>query len=364
MELQYLEVPLAPEGSGGRHSCKRAQLEDLLGQVTMLQEELDRQHGIRECEQGIDAWYCTLSRAERQPALRLRKRKGLARQLRTLPGDYTSLGAMLKGSGAQVVVSSILPVRGRGPGRRRRIEQVNAWLRSWCHAQGFGFYDRGSTFEKPAPGRRGRTRQGGGDKRQRQTRQPIETRDRPAAIWRPNGRRGGPGRVEEARGRQRALSWLARLLGRGPPGPVAPLLSSERSPARRFPANVIYEDEERLAFHDLSPQAPTLFLVTPKEPIIGLSDAEDSGEPLLGHFMIVGKKRAAHLGLTNGFRMVVDEGPEGGQSVTYIYMFWVAVSWAGRLAKIFAPQELLHVYKSPLNGFRLLPVSLVAAVDV
>lgn len=44
--------------------------------------------------------------------------------------------------------SSILPVRGRGPGRRRRIEQVNAWLRSWCHTQGFGFYDHGSTFEK------------------------------------------------------------------------------------------------------------------------------------------------------------------------------------------------------------------------
>ncbi|KAM6188224.1 uncharacterized protein WM294_015995 [Sarcoramphus papa] len=127
-------------------------------------------------------------------------------------------------------------------------------------------------------GRRGRTRQGGGDKRKRQARQPIETRDRPAAIWRPNGRRGGPGRVEEARGRQRALSWLTRLLGRGPPGPVAPLLSSERSSARRFPANVIYEDEECLAFRDLSPQAPTLFLVMPKEPIIRLSEAEDSGE--------------------------------------------------------------------------------------
>ncbi|XP_049650107.1 uncharacterized protein LOC126035497 [Accipiter gentilis] len=173
---------------------------------------------------------------------------------------------------------------------------------------------------RQAPGRRGRTRQGGGDKRQRQTGQPIETRDRPAAIWRPNGRRGGPGRVEEARGRQGALSRLARLLGRGPPGPVAPLLSSEGSPARRFPANVIYENEERLAFRDLSPQAPTLFLVTPKEPIIGLSDAEDSGESLLGHFMIVGKKRAAHLGLTNGFRMVVDEGPEGGQSVCHVHL--------------------------------------------
>ena len=49
----------------------------------------------------------------------------------------------------------------------------------------------------------------------------------------------------------------------------------------------------------------------------------------------------------------------GSLSVTYIYVFWVA----GHLAKIFAPQELLHVYESPLNGFRLLPVSL-ATVDV
>uniref|UniRef100_A0A8B9N291 Uncharacterized protein n=1 Tax=Accipiter nisus TaxID=211598 RepID=A0A8B9N291_9AVES len=54
------------------------------------------------------------------------------------------------------------------------------------------------------------------------------------------------------------------------------------------------------------------------------------------------------------------KGPRAGSlSVTYIYVFWVAVSWAGLLAEIFA----LHVYKLPLNGFCLLPVSLVAAVD-
>ncbi|XP_072705528.1 LOW QUALITY PROTEIN: adenosine 5'-monophosphoramidase HINT1-like [Ciconia boyciana] len=89
---------------------------------------------------------------------------------------------------------------------------------------------------------------------------------------------------------------------------------------KALPANVIYEDEECLAFHDLSPQAPTLFLVVPKEPIIRLSEAEDSGESLLGHLMIVGKMRAAHLGLTNGFRTVVDEGPEGGQSVCHVHL--------------------------------------------
>ncbi|XP_074424391.1 adenosine 5'-monophosphoramidase HINT1-like [Larus michahellis] len=147
-------------------------------------------------------------------------------------------------------------------------------------------------------------------------------RDRPAAIWRPNGRRGGPGRVGEARGRQGALSWPTSLLGRGPPGlvPPPPAVFSGRSSARRFPANVAYEDEERLAFRDLSPQAPMLFLAMPKEAIMRLCEAEDPGECLLGHLMIVGKQRAAHLGLTDGFRMVADEGPEGGQPVCHVHL--------------------------------------------
>ncbi|NXB70977.1 HINT1 protein, partial [Donacobius atricapilla] len=75
-----------------------------------------------------------------------------------------------------------------------------------------------------------------------------------------------------------------------------------------------------LMFHDLSPPAGMLFLVMPKEPVIGLSEAEDSGKSLLGHVMIVGEMCVAHLGLTNGFRMVVDEGPEGGQSVYRIHL--------------------------------------------
>ncbi|NXX78382.1 HINT1 protein, partial [Urocolius indicus] len=71
-------------------------------------------------------------------------------------------------------------------------------------------------------------------------------------------------------------------------------------------------------FLDLSPQALTRFLVMPKEPIIRWPEAEVSVESLLGHLMIVGKERAAHLGLTNGFQRVVDEGPVGGQSVYHV----------------------------------------------
>ncbi|KAG6936269.1 histidine triad nucleotide binding protein 1 [Chelydra serpentina] len=89
---------------------------------------------------------------------------------------------------------------------------------------------------------------------------------------------------------------------------------------KEIPAKIIFEDEQCLAFHDISPQAPTHFLVVPKKPIVKLSEAEDSDESLLGHLMIVGKKCAAELGLTKGYRMVVNEGPDGGQSVYHVHL--------------------------------------------
>ncbi|XP_009330863.1 PREDICTED: uncharacterized protein LOC103924126 [Pygoscelis adeliae] len=55
-------LPLLPESSG--HTCKCARLEELFKQVPMLQEELNRQHNIRECEKEIDMWYCALTQAE------------------------------------------------------------------------------------------------------------------------------------------------------------------------------------------------------------------------------------------------------------------------------------------------------------
>ncbi|XP_058719382.1 uncharacterized protein LOC131592119 [Poecile atricapillus] len=70
---------------------------------------------------------------------------------------------------------------------------------------------RGRSLRAPrAPGRRGRARQGGGEKRKRQASQQIETR---ATIRRPNGRRGGPGLVEEVSGRTRALSLADESIG-------------------------------------------------------------------------------------------------------------------------------------------------------
>lgn len=89
---------------------------------------------------------------------------------------------------------------------------------------------------------------------------------------------------------------------------------------KEIPTNIFYEDEQCIAFHDITPQAPTHFLVVPKKPISRVSEADPADEALLGHLMIVGKKCAADLGLTNGYRLVVNEGPDGGQSVYHLHL--------------------------------------------
>jgi len=69
-------------------------------------------------------------------------------KLKYIKEDFISLGNMLKGSGVQVVFSSVLPAGNWDPGRRR-TDQLNEWLCEWCHTKGYGFYDLGCTFAKP-----------------------------------------------------------------------------------------------------------------------------------------------------------------------------------------------------------------------
>ncbi|XP_067418891.1 uncharacterized protein [Emydura macquarii macquarii] len=68
--------------------------------------------------------------------------------LERITADYVALGKEIKEFEAQVVFSSILPVQGKGPGRDRRIVEVNAWLRRWCRREGFGFFDHGMLFQE------------------------------------------------------------------------------------------------------------------------------------------------------------------------------------------------------------------------
>ena len=90
--------------------------------------------------------------------------------------------------------------------------------------------------------------------------------------------------------------------------------------SRAIPANIVYEDEECLAFHDINPQAPTHVLLIPKKEIPRLSDATAEDSALLGHLMVVAGQIARDLGVDDAFRLVVNNGAEAGQSVFHLHL--------------------------------------------
>jgi histidine triad (HIT) family protein len=90
---------------------------------------------------------------------------------------------------------------------------------------------------------------------------------------------------------------------------------------KEIPANIVYEDDLCLAFTDISPQAPTHILVIPKQPIPKLSDVTVADKELLGHLLLTVKKVADNAGLAEtGYRVVINTGNEGGQTVFHLHM--------------------------------------------
>ena len=88
---------------------------------------------------------------------------------------------------------------------------------------------------------------------------------------------------------------------------------------REIPANIVYEDDLALAFKDINPQAPTHILVIPKKPIRRLSDATPEDQSLLGHLLLTVQKVAVEAGLNNGYRVVMNNGHDGGQTVDHLH---------------------------------------------
>ncbi|WP_017318331.1 histidine triad nucleotide-binding protein [Mastigocladopsis repens] len=89
---------------------------------------------------------------------------------------------------------------------------------------------------------------------------------------------------------------------------------------REIPADIVYEDDLALAFKDVNPQAPVHILVIPKKPIPRLADAESQDDALLGHLLLTVKRVAEQVGLTNGYRLVINTGPDGGQTVYHLHL--------------------------------------------
>lgn len=87
-----------------------------------------------------------------------------------------------------------------------------------------------------------------------------------------------------------------------------------------IPARIVHDDEQCLAFHDVAPQAPVHVLVIPKRPIPSLAEASPDDRDLLGHLVLVATNLARTLGLADGYRLVVNCGPDGGQSVDHLHV--------------------------------------------
>jgi histidine triad (HIT) family protein len=89
---------------------------------------------------------------------------------------------------------------------------------------------------------------------------------------------------------------------------------------REIPADIIYEDDDCLAFRDVSPKAPTHVLLIPREPIPSLNELTDEHTKLLGHMWSVIPQLARQLGVAEGgYRVVVNCGKDGGQSVDHLH---------------------------------------------
>ena len=89
---------------------------------------------------------------------------------------------------------------------------------------------------------------------------------------------------------------------------------------KEIPARIEHDDDLCLAFHDVAPQAPVHVLVIPKKPIPSLADLEPADEALMGHLVLVATRVAAKLGLGDGYRLVVNCGRNGGQSVDHLHV--------------------------------------------
>ena len=89
---------------------------------------------------------------------------------------------------------------------------------------------------------------------------------------------------------------------------------------REIPANIEYEDEDCIVIHDIDPQAPVHVLIIPKKAIPRISELAIEDQLLVGKLMTVAGKLAKKMGLEQGFRVVINNGPFGGETVPHLHI--------------------------------------------
>jgi histidine triad (HIT) family protein len=90
--------------------------------------------------------------------------------------------------------------------------------------------------------------------------------------------------------------------------------------AGQIPCRKVHDDDEILGFHDIAPWAPVHFLLVPKRHIATLYDVSDEHQALLGRMLRLAPRLALELGVTNGFRTLINTGEDGRQEVQHLHM--------------------------------------------
>lgn len=89
---------------------------------------------------------------------------------------------------------------------------------------------------------------------------------------------------------------------------------------KQIPADVVYEDEQCVAFRDITPQAPTHIILIPRKVIPTHADVTPADQALLGHLHLTAAKLAKQLGLDAGYRIVINCNDQGGQTVPHLHI--------------------------------------------
>jgi histidine triad (HIT) family protein len=99
---------------------------------------------------------------------------------------------------------------------------------------------------------------------------------------------------------------------------------------REEPGDILYEDDRCVALRDINPQAPTHVLIVPRKPIPTLDALTEDDEALVGHLFLIAQRVAAEEGLADGYRTVLNNGPDARQTVDHIHLHLIGgreMSW-------------------------------------
>lgn len=90
---------------------------------------------------------------------------------------------------------------------------------------------------------------------------------------------------------------------------------------KEIPADIVYEDDEIIAFRDIRPIAPVHILVIPKKPIESMTAVREEDAPLIGKMFLIAKRIAEDLNISEkGYKLLIRVGKDGGQEVPHLHL--------------------------------------------